>query len=598
MIHVSIEKKYKSILENLYVSLPDFTIISGVNGAGKSHLLSAISEGVAVVNSDDKPIKTKKYFNSNSLAPADNYSVGRESFQHHAQNTHQQILNHLTKKKEQPALSFDVFYQNEPNLILLINKIAKDSGKEIDTLEISDITENLPLTVGINNDIFYQNFSSLFKRYYDRYDDNLYYEYLNQTKGKKIRTLSEAKFTKRYGTKPWELINEIFISAGIDYQVNDPMNDVREDNFHFKLVNKLNGANVNFSDLSSGEKVLMSLALALYNSKQLIAFPDLLLLDEPDAPLHPSMAKQLLQVLQDVFVKERKVKVILTTHSPSTVAMAPEESLFVMNKNAPRIEKRSKEQIMKLLTDGIPSFSVYADNRRQVFVESKTDADFYTKVYSRIKKRIKSDNSLYFIGSGAFKGNTGNCEQVKELVNLLTEAGNQTTYGIIDWDLKNNNEGKIFVLGQNQRYSIENYILDPLLLSNFLLREKMISRDYLELDEDDTSHDFANFSNEKLQQIVDKITGEVFEEIKKDYAEGENVAENLIAVQYLNGQSLYIPRWYLITNGHKLEEAICRKFPKLKGVKNLKEQITSKVIDDIPDFIPMDLLFLLQNLHN
>ncbi len=92
--------------------------------------------------------------------------------------------------------------------------------------------------------------------------------------------------------------------------------------------NTFNKSEVKFSELSSWEKVLNLLTLALYNSQFDIEFPKVLLMDEPDASLHPTMSKQFLEVIQKVFVEEKGVKVIITTHSPSTVALASEENLF------------------------------------------------------------------------------------------------------------------------------------------------------------------------------------------------------------------------------------------------------------------------------
>ena len=108
------------------------------------------------------------------------------------------------------------------------------------------------------------------------------------------------------------------------------MNDHRDAPFELKLINNFNQAKVKFSELSSGEKVLISLVFALYNTKFDVEFPKVLLMDEPDASLHPSMTKQFLDVIQKVFVQDKGVKVILTTHSPSTVALAPEEAIFIV----------------------------------------------------------------------------------------------------------------------------------------------------------------------------------------------------------------------------------------------------------------------------
>src|SRR5437870_4901139 len=107
------------------------------------------------------------------------------------------------------------------------------------------------------------------------------------------------------------------------------------------------GAEINFSDLSSGEKILASFALCLYyaaEKNQIARYPRVLLLDEIDAPLHPSMTQSVLAAIQRVLIAQEKVKVVLTTHSPTTVALTPESSLYKMHKDHPGVvEKATKD---------------------------------------------------------------------------------------------------------------------------------------------------------------------------------------------------------------------------------------------------------------
>lgn len=47
------------------------------------------------------------------------------------------------------------------------------------------------------------------------------------------------------------------------------------------------------------------------------------------------------------------MKVILVTHSPTTIALSPENSIFVMNRAGPnRIEKKSRNEALSILTEG------------------------------------------------------------------------------------------------------------------------------------------------------------------------------------------------------------------------------------------------------
>ncbi len=120
----------------------------------------------------------------------------------------------------------------------------------------------------------------------------------------------------------------------------------------FKLKHKYKDIEISFEDLSSGEKILMALVASIYKSQSDGVFPDILLLDEIDATLHPSMIKNLLKVIENIFLA-KGVKVIFTTHSPTTVALAPNDSIYVMKKDGlDRIQKTSKEKAIKILTEG------------------------------------------------------------------------------------------------------------------------------------------------------------------------------------------------------------------------------------------------------
>ena len=101
--------------------------------------------------------------------------------------------------------------------------------------------------------------------------------------------------------------------------------------------------------------------------------PDVLLLDEVDASLHPSMMRNMLGVIQNIFLKN-DIKVILVSHSPSTIALSPEESIFIMNKSGEnRIEKRSKKEALSILTEGFATLNDIEPTLSIDYNLSKTD---------------------------------------------------------------------------------------------------------------------------------------------------------------------------------------------------------------------------------
>ncbi|MBP6755582.1 MAG: AAA family ATPase [Bacteroidia bacterium] len=600
---LTLSQKFKS-LEPFSIDLPDFVVLTGINGAGKTQLLTAIMQNQLIVTDiNGTELNPKKYVTSQTLSPNESAIVTREQLNGNTQNLWNQFNQYLQNRQNNPnyTLENNVFGHNAPQ-IKVIDRIAKSAKKTKEELNSDDFFNHYPLEDGLTqSDVFYQNFSSLFKRYQDKLDDNEYRQYRNQTKGHtEITFLTKEEFISTFGEAPWEFVNKIIKEASLDYHINSPANSHRDAPFELKLVNNFNNTEIQFGDLSSGEKVLMSLALALYNSNFDIEFPKILLMDEPDASLHPSMSKKFLDVIQNVFVNEKKVTVIITTHSPSTVALTPEESIFIVNKTGVRIEKANKDKALKILTAGVPSFSVNYENRRQIFVESPNDVIYYEKLYQQLANQLIPEISLSFISSGESKTDkngikVSNCGQVINITETLRKAGNKFVSGIIDWDTTNISTQDLKVLGNGNRYSIENYILDPLLIGALLLREKIIAKEELNLNTNETYIDFKNFNKEKLQFIADYITTKVATVVNPTIITNSTV-------KLINGIEINLPLWYLHYQGHTLEEQILKVFPQLNAIKKGKEEvlkieILNKVADDIIEVLSIDILEILQSVQ-
>lgn len=599
-MQLTLESRYKS-LNPFSIELPNLTILTGVNGSGKTQILTGIMEGkIKIINSGFE-LKSKQYVTHSTLVPNDGGIVTKKSLTEGIENLWNLFYEYLEWAKTNTKRNLNQHVQ-DPRQIKVINKISSEAGKELHELTSDDFFKFYPLEDGLSHDdVFYQNFSTLFKRYFDKFINNKFNKYLNEGEGNKIfEFLSDDDFFNKYGEEPWHFVNRVLLEANLNFQINSPVGSHPDAPFELKLVNTFNNAKVKFSDLSSGEKVLMSLALALYNSKFDIEFPKVLLMDEPDASLHPSMSKQFLNVIQKVFVEEKGVKVIITTHSPSTVALAPEEALYIVNKAGTRIEKSTKDKALKILTSGVPSFSVNYENRRQIFVESPNDVMFYEKLYHKFSNDLISDISLSFISSGESRTDKNgmkisNCDQVINITNILRSAGNNFVWGIIDWDLSNKSSDFVKVLGNGKRYAIENYLFDPILVAALLLREKIVTRENLNLKENETYVDFKILKQDQLQFISDYIVTKV--------EQNTNPVDTIISeTELLNGIKIKIPNWYLHHHGHSLENIIIDTFPKLKALKKRKEEqlkldIINKVIDDIPELVPKDLLDIFKSIQ-
>lgn len=377
--------------------------------------------------------------------------------------------------------------------------------------------------------------------------------------------------------------------------------DLNNENVTISLFNKSGNYTTTLDAISSGEKTLIALSFYLYKLQKRRIITNLLLLDEIDSALHPSMSKRLLDVLYNIFYKKMGIKIIISTHSPSTVALAPKESIFVMDKySSPKINKVSKDKALKELTFGVPSFSVNYENRRQIFVESENDVAFYEELYNIYNPNLNPEISLNFISSGDSRTDKNgipisNCDQVIKISKTLREAGNNFIWGIIDWDLNLNEpeEEYIKVLGFKKRYSIENYLLDPLLMSILLWHERILNANDFGF-EDKNFTNIINFESEELQ----KMTNKVISDIKKNIVEENN---ELVESILLNDFKINLPKWYCEIQGQKLEEIIIKTYPALNRIKkkeaDLKLAVIEKVIYDFPNFIPVELLNIFKSIQ-
>lgn len=70
MIKVSINTKYKSLQPVDLFELPDFCVLTGKNGSGKSHLFEAMANRMTTaITIDEKPVNIVQYIPFNGLNP-------------------------------------------------------------------------------------------------------------------------------------------------------------------------------------------------------------------------------------------------------------------------------------------------------------------------------------------------------------------------------------------------------------------------------------------------------------------------------------------------------------------------------------------------
>ncbi|PKO97405.1 MAG: AAA family ATPase [Bacteroidetes bacterium HGW-Bacteroidetes-7] len=582
---ITIKQKYKSINPPCDFELPDFSVLTGRNGSGKTHLLEAIlNKDKSDVNINGEIKRNIRYIPFNGLNPYIQETCDPNSITQQIKNIWNQ---YNSARQNSTRIPQDSNMQNllrhigDENAKRLIEKTINETHKEFDKLTEDDLSDNFDISFMGQNDFFTAQFALIFKNYHKRQEENNINEYYvskGQIPTKPV--LSKQEFEDKFGTPPWDFVNKILFETNIPYEVNSPIGTRIESNFNFKLKDRTAGFEISSADLSTGEKVLMSLALAIYNTGGDVGKPDLLLLDEPDAGLHPSLSQKMVDVLNKNIVIENKIPTIITTHSPTTVIASKGVSIYQLIRGNNIPTKVSTQEAVEILSCDIPFLKISTDKRRQVFVESKYDVQYYEQLLNIFSRFVSFNAEPIFIPARTSNGS--NCTDVIEVVKNLSDNGNDQIFGVIDWDLVNNSNGRIIVLGENKRYAIENYLLDPLLMGLLFIRETKINiADFIGLSINNYGQ-VANLTIGDAQIIIDKVLLDL----------NLNTGNNL---QYstINNWNLIINESFLKHQGHDLETLYKSKYPFLNIYQredSLKKDIINKVINDFPDFTSKDLL--------
>ena len=569
------------------VDVSQFAILTGPNGSGKSNLLEAIQSGSVVY--DDLgaiPAQMIRRFGLGELTVPNEGAVQGASYKEPWAALYNSIQSWLQQPhvlQMQPGekegwIQTQILEQRHLTQPVL-HRLVAAIGKPLWEVTITDLQKNGPLIGGVR-DPFTASIAEVFLTYNARLVRHESDQWRFEKKGIGPEPATDEEFFARFGPAPWELLDETLQIVGLPYQFDPPPPDTEQANYEVTLRGH-SADPIHPIDLSSGERVLLSVALSLYTGTKLndvIELPRILLLDEADASLHPSMVKSLLTVIQDVFVAEFGVRVILATHSPSTVALAPEESLYVMSSSAPRLAKATTDQALKMLTVGMSSLSVKIENRRQVFVESEYDQAVYQALYPLLKGHIKNDRSAEFIAVGR-RSVGGGCDMVIRLVAELRAAGNDTIYGIIDRDHRDQMPEYVYCV--DDRYTIENLVFDPLLLGTILLREQIVSPEELGLATGTRNFELYDTHAKSIVSAVAKRLG---------------YSGRPKPVQYLGGFTVDVPEEFLERNGHAHEEHVLTIFPELNRFKqNLKTEILKRAGGDVVEIIPLSAKTLLDS---
>lgn len=346
-LEIEILEKYKSYRQNTnYIFNGDLIILSGINGTGKSQLLKIIAN-----NTNEKISRTVKIIDENEnvetienilfLSFRDNIDLGNDFGQYSINlrqininqawgfysqnigfNKNQQLFD--AKKRQKYNDGTLIFNDNgtknpswrsiEQLLSLLKEKYSDDKIFYISRDEFEHI---------IPQDFIWRNENDIIQQI-----GNLFYIACCERADKQIECSKTTNIFDNIAwlrTAPWTVLNKLFVDLGFKYRFKDDYSFYTpnmEENPKLRNNDEIRA----LTDLSDGEKAILKLALISLD-EEISKGIKLVLFDEYDAPLNPSLTEAFYKVVEDFYIK-KGIQVIITTHSPATISLAPDYAQF------------------------------------------------------------------------------------------------------------------------------------------------------------------------------------------------------------------------------------------------------------------------------
>jgi ABC-type molybdenum transport system ATPase subunit/photorepair protein PhrA len=333
-LDVRLAQRYKSFNAGFETSLEgDLIILSGINGSGKSQILDVIRgyefqnyaarvdsqislDNVRLSRNEIIYKAFKEYVQISELSQASVQSVINARSQIHSQYT----TNRLNPEDAGAAQYSSATAKARELLIAKYGEDYFNSG----SLTLDDIEKVIkPDFIWKPDDIFMNTVGEIFYNYC------LQRHALYAEAGEKGKKADISKL----GSPPWKELNDLFKELRFDCRFKDEFRLSGTDIDEQPRLYALNDdGTINYkewrplSHLSDGEKAVISLCFASLSGTK----PEnikLLLLDEYDATLNPSLAEKLFIVLDKYFLS-KGVMIIFVTHSPVTISLAPDSTSF------------------------------------------------------------------------------------------------------------------------------------------------------------------------------------------------------------------------------------------------------------------------------
>jgi ABC-type molybdenum transport system ATPase subunit/photorepair protein PhrA len=585
------------------VELPDFAILTGLNGSGKTQLLRAIENGSVTVEEDGAVIPTASALYVSNLTPKLNLKFTAASAVQHEN----ELVNILRNAKGLgPRRHRFMMRQGAGGVSNLppahapqLERVGAILGKKVSELLDEEVEAYaVAVRAAESSSHFTSDIAAVSMGHLRTYYHQMTARRVHNVGDSSLDALLDESRSLVGVTPPWVLISEVLGAFG--FTIEGPTVSLESAQRNLDLVMlDANGVSTEPGHLSGGEQSLLALALAQYATAAGGRFPRLLLLDECLSTLHPSIIATALRVIAEVFVAQNKTRVILVTHAPTVIALAPRESIFVAEKQAATrltVRLASADEGIGLLTVGVPSLRIDLENSYQVFVEADVDQWVYARLYDALRSLLPAEKSLAFLSCGR-KGDSSR-ERVIDLVRRLRTAGNNRIRGIVDGDGKDTAglPHGVQASCRGERDALENLVLDPAMLA-FILATTEDGRQVIG---GRTYTDLLRMDDSSFEGVVGAVVASIGTQRC-----GASASDETRSVPYTGGRVIRMPAWVLSTDGHQYAGWVLGAFPFLRRLSagtfgsaedKLLAAIASDRAPDLRDYVPRALLEMFERL--
>lgn len=223
----------------------------------------------------------------------------------------------------------------------------------------------------------------------------------------------------------------------------------------FKFVISTPIGEIDIDDLSSGEKEVFNIFIRFH---QLKPKQSIILFDEIDVHLHPDLERRYLELLRDLGYGNQ---LILTTHSSEMMLSAGTESLYTILKypaeeGGNQLKRVTEsEELHEILSELLGSKGIISLNQKVIFIEG-TEASVDRLIYESLYPPIEYNVNFVPVGNAVF------LRSITERINnlLTTSTSFQQYFSIIDGDIERLTSTSSKRLFQLPVYHIENFLLD------------------------------------------------------------------------------------------------------------------------------------------